>query len=245
MSVVYFVAGGTCIKIGISTNIKSRFASLQTSSGEDLRLLATIPGGIALEREIHARLDGYRKRGEWFLDCAEVRAAIVDLCGENVFEAVEEPPQPSPPRPLRDILDDAFEATKLRFSSFFNFCLEDSSTNKSCKIWRLHVTKRHLIIAAIRYAHQGIEREESNLAVNPDDFEAAGRAAAFAECCECHVEMILGRDTWFLDGWVREPRVNPLFETMNGEPRWRTIDEARAAGWVAPTNKLHEEIRAA
>jgi hypothetical protein len=245
MSVVYFVAGGTCVKIGISTNIKSRFASLQTSSGEDLRLLATIPGGVEREREIHTQLDRYRKRGEWFLDCAEVREAIVALCGEDVFRVVEQPPQPSPPRPLRDILDDAFEATKKRFSAFFDFCLEDSSTSRKAKIWRLHVTKRHLIIAAVRYAHQAIEREESNLAMNPDDFEAAGRAAASAECCECHVEMILGRDDWFLDGWVREPRVNPLFETLNGEPRWQTADEARADGWVPPVNKLHEEIRAA
>lgn len=231
MSVVYFVSGGPCIKIGTSTNLKGRFASLQTSSMDELRLLGTIPGDVEIERSIHTRLGQFRKRGEWFLDCAEVRAAIIELCGRDVFEAVKDEPQPSPPRPMRDILEEVFEANKLRFCEFADFCLEDSVSSKRAKLWRIHVTKRHLIIAAVAYAREAIEREEQGLELSPDDIDAVGRAAASAELCECHVEMIVGNDTWFLDGWKTKPRVNPLFETFEGQPKWQTMAEAREAGW--------------
>lgn len=245
MSVVYFISGGSCIKIGVSTNLKSRFASLQTSSMDDLRLLGTIPGDIEVERELHARLDKYRKRGEWFLDCAEVREAIVALCGQDVFAQIEEGPQPGPSRPLREILYEILETTTGRFAKFSNFCMEDSPTNKNSKLWRLHVTKRHLIIAALGYARNAIEREEENLSRRGDDIDAVGRAGASAECCECHVEMILGNDTWFLDGWKSEPRTNPLFETLNGKPRWETLAEAKAGGWLPPSNEFMSLAREA
>lgn len=47
---VYFIEGaGGAIKIGRSTNVARRFASLQTSSAEPLRVLAEVPGGAVLE----------------------------------------------------------------------------------------------------------------------------------------------------------------------------------------------------
>jgi hypothetical protein len=234
VSVVYFISGGSCIKIGTSTNVKSRFASLQTSSMDELRLLGTIPGDVEREREVHASLERYRKRGEWFIDCSEVRQAIVELCGRDVFEAVQEPPQPTPPRPLREILEAFMENTKERFSAFSDYCLENCDTNRAAKVWRLHVAKRHLVVAAISHAARAIDREENNFILNRDDIDAVGRAAASAECCECHIEMIVADDAWFLEGWQRAPRVNPLFETLNGKPRWKTREEAYADGWSPP-----------
>lgn len=244
MSVVYFITAGPCIKIGISTNLRSRFASLQTSSMDELRLLGTVPGGIEREREIHRSLEKYRRRGEWFLDCLEVREAIIKLCGRDVFVAIEEPPQPTPPKPLRDVLDGLMEDTKARFCSFSNFCLEGIE-NKTGRIWRLHVTKRHLVMAAIEYARNAIEREDTHFAVHQSDRDAVGRATASGEMCECHVEMIVGTDVWFLDGWEARQRDNPLFETLNGQPRWETRHEAYAAGWIGPENSFMSLVGAA
>lgn len=47
-----------------------------------LRLLATIPGGRAVESSIHKRLAHLRQRGEWFKDCEELRRAIRELKGK-------------------------------------------------------------------------------------------------------------------------------------------------------------------
>lgn len=65
---VYFIQGesGGPIKIGYTQDIKSRLTSLQTGCPETLKLLLAIPGKIADEQKIHAELDPYRMRGEWF-----------------------------------------------------------------------------------------------------------------------------------------------------------------------------------
>ena len=68
-SVVYFIqSGGDSgkIKIGVSRGVRSRLAALQTSSGEPLRLLATVPGDRELERELHRKFAAHRRSGEWF-----------------------------------------------------------------------------------------------------------------------------------------------------------------------------------
>lgn len=54
------------VKIGVSVNPKKRLAQLQTSHSDILTLLATCPGGEALERELHGRYFWARTSGEWF-----------------------------------------------------------------------------------------------------------------------------------------------------------------------------------
>lgn len=67
---VYFVRSGEVgpIKIGMSRNVSSRVAELQSNSGERLTLLAVIetaePG--ATERDLHRRFSDLRLHGEWF-----------------------------------------------------------------------------------------------------------------------------------------------------------------------------------
>lgn len=72
--VVYFIqqGDGGLIKIGTSTDVKQRLSVLQTSSGEPLHLLATMPGGKTKESEIHGIFADYRRLGEWFYPAKEL-----------------------------------------------------------------------------------------------------------------------------------------------------------------------------
>ena len=64
------------IKIGKSNNPKLRLKTLQTGSSSELKLLKTISGGIYLEQIIHKYFNHLRKKGEWFMLDAELRAFI-------------------------------------------------------------------------------------------------------------------------------------------------------------------------
>ena len=243
MSVVYFVAGGAHIKIGTSTNFKSRLASLQTSTVEELTLIGTIPGDAELERQIHARLERYRKRGEWFLDCAEVRSHIIELCGSDVFATVEKEPEPEPLGDIRVKLAEMALAAKLRLVEFSNRCFDGVERNPNSRLRKVHVTKRYMIIAVISHAARSMERDSDAFELDQDDqIDAVGRMIANIEMCEAQVEIILGDDVWFLDGWERKPRQNPLFETVGGKQRWNTKQEAVADGWVDPPDGFLHQI---
>lgn len=82
---VYFVqsAEGGPVKIGRSADPSARVASLQTANAHPLRVLATMPGGAAVERTLHRLFERHRVRpdGEWFHPAAEVLAFIRELGG--------------------------------------------------------------------------------------------------------------------------------------------------------------------
>lgn len=63
--VVYFVCIGDCVKIGFSTNLKSRMKTFRTSSA-DTQILLTIPGGRELERRLHNLLQEQRIERELY-----------------------------------------------------------------------------------------------------------------------------------------------------------------------------------
>jgi len=67
-SCVYFIQSenGGPIKIGISTNVQGRLASLQTGYPYPLKVLATIPGGEREEKGLHETFAEHRLSGEWF-----------------------------------------------------------------------------------------------------------------------------------------------------------------------------------
>lgn len=73
---VYFVAGAGLIKIGISTNIPSRFRAIRNSSPVPVELLGSCPGTTLLEGVLHGKFSHLRKHGEWFEDAPELRAEI-------------------------------------------------------------------------------------------------------------------------------------------------------------------------
>lgn len=70
---VYFVGAiGGPIKIGCSIRPPERRTSLQVGSERNLILLASIPGGPALERALHSRFALHRIRGEMFAATPEL-----------------------------------------------------------------------------------------------------------------------------------------------------------------------------
>ncbi|MBX9883847.1 MAG: GIY-YIG nuclease family protein, partial [Novosphingobium sp.] len=72
-SKVYFIAGGGLIKIGYSRKFEARLKTLQMATPHPLEVIATFPGGISLEEQIHLELQEHRRHGEWFEDCPAVR----------------------------------------------------------------------------------------------------------------------------------------------------------------------------
>nr|WP_239085916.1 GIY-YIG nuclease family protein [Streptomyces parvus] len=63
-SVVYFIANGGRVKIGCTTNLKSRVSALSLRTDS---VLLALPGGFELERALHARFTQHRNGDtEWF-----------------------------------------------------------------------------------------------------------------------------------------------------------------------------------
>jgi hypothetical protein len=68
--VVYFIAcGDDLIKIGHTTNLRSRLRSLRTATPKELRVLLVFPGTRDDERELHRKFEAHRAGREWFSRC--------------------------------------------------------------------------------------------------------------------------------------------------------------------------------
>lgn len=76
---VYFIEGGGLIKIGVTTNLPSRFRTIRNSSPVPVKLLGSIKGGNITEALAHQRFDRLRQHGEWFMDDPELRAYLDDV----------------------------------------------------------------------------------------------------------------------------------------------------------------------
>ena len=72
---IYFIRAGSRgpIKIGFASDVAARMASLQTASPVPLVLIGAIPGGLKLEKQIHAEVAEARLTGEWFKPTVDVR----------------------------------------------------------------------------------------------------------------------------------------------------------------------------
>lgn len=66
----------TAVKIGFASNVDDRRSTLQTSSHYTLKILATIKGTRATEKELHCRFESDHIRGEWFRRSEAVEAFI-------------------------------------------------------------------------------------------------------------------------------------------------------------------------
>jgi hypothetical protein len=75
---VYFIQSGLHgpIKIGYTVDVVDRLADLQIGSPTLLRLIATTPGGFAVERQWHQRFADERLLGEWFAPSDRLLATI-------------------------------------------------------------------------------------------------------------------------------------------------------------------------
>lgn len=79
VTVVYFIVSPTAIKIGRTKDAARRTAVIQTSHPEPLQLVATVDGGLALEKEYHRRFAPHRLRGEWFAPHPDILSEIARL----------------------------------------------------------------------------------------------------------------------------------------------------------------------
>lgn len=80
-NITYFIqcVSGGPIKIGRTEDLETRLAGLQVSNHEELVVLCSVKSHKDLEPELHALLDKYRVRGEWFepsKDVLEVMSLI-------------------------------------------------------------------------------------------------------------------------------------------------------------------------
>ncbi len=66
----------TAVKIGFALNVEKRLSELQVSSHHTLKILATIKGTMATEKETHVRFAADYIRGEWFRRSAQIEAFI-------------------------------------------------------------------------------------------------------------------------------------------------------------------------
>lgn len=72
------VDGGP-IKFGYSDNVPKRLAQIQTNHHARLVVLATRPGRVVDEREIHRAFAAHRLNGEWFAPAPEVLAFVAAM----------------------------------------------------------------------------------------------------------------------------------------------------------------------
>ena len=65
---IYFAQTGDnrYIKIGYASQVDKRIEGLRTASPLPIKLLASLPGDVPIERQIHARFEGLRANREWF-----------------------------------------------------------------------------------------------------------------------------------------------------------------------------------
>lgn len=71
---VYLISSESHLKIGFTTDITKRMASLKTGSATKLRLEAVVKADRAYEKHLHAKFAKYRAEGEWFEKCDEILA---------------------------------------------------------------------------------------------------------------------------------------------------------------------------
>lgn len=78
---VYVVQGHGAVKIGVTSDLDGRLASLQTGSPYPLDMVYSIPiagDAYAVEAEAHDMLDRHRLAGEWFVVPADVAVAAIN-----------------------------------------------------------------------------------------------------------------------------------------------------------------------
>lgn len=74
---IYFISDGNgYFKIGYTENIKERLSQLNAANPNKLKVIHTKEGGLLEEKILHNKFYKYRKNGEWFENCKEIRDFI-------------------------------------------------------------------------------------------------------------------------------------------------------------------------
>lgn len=76
---LYFVSAGNAVKIGRTTNFKTRLRFIQAHNHEKVECLLLLEGQGWRELDLHKRFKPHRLHGEWFEHCPEIEAEIARL----------------------------------------------------------------------------------------------------------------------------------------------------------------------
>lgn len=75
---VYFVRCGEFVKIGYTRGVpESKMTEFKVGSPYDYEMLASVPGGLRLQRKLHRIFKEVHHRGEWF----RMEGALVEFIG--------------------------------------------------------------------------------------------------------------------------------------------------------------------
>lgn len=90
--VIYVVRSLGLVKIGYSSRerLSDRMCGIRTNNPHGLAFLCGLPGSVALEKAIHARLAHHRVSGEWFenaCDVSEFVSAVLELSSPALQQA--------------------------------------------------------------------------------------------------------------------------------------------------------------
>lgn len=77
MRKIYFIQSATgLINIGSTANVSGSLASIDAGCPCDVTLLATCPGGLLAEKELHEIFASHHVKGEWYLPTSEIMEVI-------------------------------------------------------------------------------------------------------------------------------------------------------------------------
>lgn len=134
---VYFVQGRITklVKIGFTSNMYTRLASLKTDSADEIDLLCGIPldsqmQSSAVERYLHRRFGHLKHHGEWYSvdkDLQEYIKGLVTKRGRDVYEEALLWQRNNPPQTAKKYF------SKVSDSKLIESIREDYSQGKSLK----------------------------------------------------------------------------------------------------------------
>lgn len=80
---IYFIQAENYVKVGYTSNLRSRYKKYVTENPNAVKLLAQCKGGFDIEKKAHTRMKPWHHRGEWFHLNDESRAMIRLIIHEN------------------------------------------------------------------------------------------------------------------------------------------------------------------
>ncbi len=80
---IYFIQCEQFVKVGFTSNMKNRYRNYITENPFPIRIIGTLKGGLAKEKEIHEQLRPWHHRAEWFHYNEGVRLIIYDIIKQN------------------------------------------------------------------------------------------------------------------------------------------------------------------
>ncbi len=142
-TIVYFIRSyGAFVKIGITTDLKSRLKAIQAGCPIKLTVIGTCPGDRMLEAKLHHKFHSLRVRNEWFHLTPEMAEEIKNLCKlptTPTFGSQDE-------RLIAEYADRALNAErKLSDTQYQLACLKLETDTLRNELWRAQWPLKNMI----------------------------------------------------------------------------------------------------